>query len=202
MSKLIFKYSTMNSGKTMDLLRTVHNYEENNCKVIVMKPALDTKADDNIETRIGLKRKVDILINENDSIIELLKGKLDDVKCIFIDESQFLHASQIDELFIITKAVNIPVICYGLRNNFKLESFEGSKRLLEIADNLEEFKTLCSCGEIARYVGRKVNGEFVVEGNEIVIDGEKDVEYVPLCGKHYLEKVTKIDLSKIMEDLK
>ena len=202
MSKLIFKYSTMNSGKTMDLLRTVHNYEENNCKVIVMKPALDTKADDNIETRIGLKRKVDILINENDSIIELLKGKLDDVKCIFIDESQFLHASQIDELFIITKAVNLPVICYGLRNNFKLESFEGSKRLLEIADTLEEFKTLCSCGEIARYVGRKVNGEFVVEGNEIVIDGEKDVEYVPLCGKHYLEKVTKIDLSKIMEDLK
>lgn len=202
MSKLIFKYSTMNSGKTMDLLRTVHNYEENNCKVIVMKPVLDTKADDSIETRIGLKRKVDILINENDSIIELLKGKLEDIKCIFIDESQFLNASQIDELFIITKAMNIPVICYGLRNNFKLESFEGSKRLLEIADNLEEFKTLCSCGEIARYVGRKVNGEFVTQGNEIVIDGEKDVEYVPLCGKHYLEKVTKINLSKIREDLK
>ena len=201
MAKLIFKYSTMNSGKTMDLLRTVHNYEENNCKVIVMKPIVDTKADDSIETRIGLKRKVDILISENDSIIELLKGKLNDVRCIFIDESQFLNASQIDELFITTKAVDIPVICYGLRSNFKLESFEGSKRLLEIADSLEEFKTLCSCGEIARYVGRKVNGEFVVEGDVIVIDGASNVEYVPLCGKHYIEAVTKIDLSKIKEDL-
>lgn len=201
MAKLIFKYSTMNSGKTMDLLRTVHNYEENNCKVIVMKPIVDTKADDSIETRIGLKRKVDILISENDSIIELLKGKLNDVRCIFIDESQFLNASQIDELFITTKAVDIPVICYGLRSNFKLESFEGSRRLLEIADSLEEFKTLCSCGEIARYVGRKVNGEFVVEGDVIVIDGASNVEYVPLCGKHYLEAVTKIDLSKIKEDL-
>lgn len=201
MAKLIFKYSTMNSGKTMDLLRTVHNYEENNCKVIVMKPIVDTKADDSIETRIGLKRKVDILISENDSIIELLKGKLNDVRCIFIDESQFLNAPQIDELFIITKAVDIPVICYGLRSNFKLESFEGSKRLLEIADSLEEFKTLCLCGEIARYVGRKVNGEFVVEGDVIVIDGANNVEYVPLCGKHYLEAVTKIDLSKIKEDL-
>lgn len=201
MAKLIFKYSTMNSGKTMDLLRTVHNYEENNCKVIVMKPIVDTKADDSIETRIGLKRKVDILISENDSIIELLKGKLNDVRCIFIDESQFLNAPQIDELFIITKAVDIPVICYGLRSNFKLESFEGSRRLLEIADSLEEFKTLCSCGEIARYVGRKVNGDFVVEGDVIVIDGANNVEYVPLCGKHYLEAVTKIDLSKIKEDL-
>ncbi len=201
MAKLIFKYSTMNSGKTMDLLRTVHNYEENNCKVIVMKPTVDTKADDSIETRIGLKRKVDILISENDSIIELLKGKLNDVRCIFIDESQFLNAPQIDELFIITKAVDIPVICYGLRSNFKLESFEGSRRLLEIADSLEEFKTLCSCGEIARYVGRKVNDEFVVEGDVIVIDGASNVEYVPLCGKHYLEAVTKIDLSKIKEDL-
>ena len=201
MAKLIFKYSTMNSGKTMDLLRTVHNYEENNCKVIVMKPIVDTKANDSIETRIGLKRKVDMLISENDSIIELLKGKLNDVRCIFIDESQFLNAPQIDELFIITKAVDIPVICYGLRSNFKLESFEGSKRLLEIADSLEEFKTLCSCGEIARYVGRRVNGEFVVEGDVIVIDGASNVEYVPLCGKHYLEAVTKIDLSKIKEDL-
>ena len=201
MAKLIFKYSTMNSGKTMDLLRTVHNYEENNCKVIVMKPIVDTKANDSIETRIGLKRKVDMLISENDSIIELLKGKLNDVRCIFIDESQFLNAPQIDELFIITKAVDIPVICYGLRSNFKLESFEGSRRLLEIADSLEEFKTLCSCGEIARYVGRKVNGEFVVEGDVIVIDGASNVEYVPLCGKHYLEAVTKIDLSKIKEDL-
>ncbi len=202
MAKLIFKYSTMNSGKTIDLIRTVHNYEENNCKVIVMKPKVDTKAGTNIQTRIGLERKVDILIDENDSIIELLKGKLEDVKCIFIDESQFLKCGQVDELFIITKALDIPVICYGLRTDFKLDSFEGSKRLLEIAETLEEFKTLCYCGDVARYVGRKVNDKYVIEGNIIVIDGTNDVTYVPLCGKHYLENVTKIDLNKVKEDLK
>lgn len=202
MSKLIFKYSTMNSGKTIDLIRTVHNYEENNYKVLVLKPIIDTKGDDKIQTRVGLERKVDYLIKETDSIIDVLKGKLEDIECIFIDESQFLKNYQIDELFLITKAVNIPVICYGLRNNFKLESFEGSKRLLEIADSLEEFKTLCYCGDIARYVGRKVNGNYVVEGNEIVIDGEDNVEYIPLCGKHYLENVTKIDLERIKEDLR
>jgi len=202
MAKLIFKYSTMNSGKTIDLIRTMYNYEENKYKVLLLKPSIDTKGDNKIVTRVGLSRKVDFLINEHDSIIELLKGNLEDIECIFIDEAQFLNQGQIDELFIITKAVDIPVICYGLRNNFKLESFEGSKRLLEIADSLEEFKTLCFCGDIARYVGRKVNGKFVVEGNEIVIDGENDIEYIPLCGKHYLENVTKIDLNKIKEDLR
>ena len=202
MAKLIFKYSTMNSGKTIDLIRTAHNYEENNCKVLVLKPIVDTKGNDKIVTRIGLERKVDILIKEDDSIINILKGKLEDIKCILIDESQFLKQNQIDELFIITKAMDIPVICYGLRNNFKLESFEGSRRLLEISDTLEEFKTLCFCGDVARYAGRKVNGECAVEGEEIVIDGTTDVEYVPLCGKHYLENVTKINLDKIKEDLK
>ena len=202
MAKLIFKYSTMNSGKTIDLIRTVHNYEENNYKVLVLKPIVDTKGNDKIQTRVGLERKVDFLIGENDSIINLLKGNLEDIECIFIDESQFLKQGQIDELFLITKAIDIPVICYGLRNNFRLESFEGSKRLLEIADSLEEFKTLCYCGDIARYVGRKVNGKYVVEGDEILIDGENNVEYIPFCGKHYLENVTKIDLQKIKEDLR
>ena len=202
MAKLIFKYSTMNSGKTIDLIRTVHNYEENNCKVLVLKPEIDTKAGTKVQTRIGLERNVDVLIGENDSILELLKGKLDNVKCIFIDESQFLSVLQVDELFIITKAMDIPVICYGLRTDFKLDSFPGSKRLLELSEDLEEFKTLCFCGDVARYAGRKVNGKFVMEGEKIIIDGNKDIEYVPLCGKHYLENVTKIDLEKIKEDLK
>ena len=201
MAKLIFKYSTMNSGKTMDLIRTAHNYEENNCKILILKPKIDTKSNDKISTRIGLEREVNFLINEDDSILEILRGKLKDIKCIFIDEAQFLKESQIDELFLITKSINIPVICYGLRTNFKLESFDGSRRLLEISDTLEEFKTLCYCGDIARYAGRKVNGNYVVEGNEVVIDGSKMTEYVPLCGKHYLENVTKIDLNKIKENL-
>ena len=202
MAKLIFKYSTMNSGKTLDLIRTIHNYEENNYKVLVLKPEIDKKGDNKITTRVGLERKVDFLIKETDSIINLLKGNLENIECIFIDEAQFLNEGQVDELFIITKAMDIPVICYGLRNNFKLESFEGSRRLLEISDSLEEFKTLCYCGDIARYAARKVNGKYVVEGDVVVIDGEDNIEYIPFCGKHYLENVTKINLEKIKEDLK
>jgi len=197
MAKLIFKYSTMNSGKTIDLIRTVYNYEENNCKVIVMKPLVDVKGGDCIETRIGLKRKVDFLIGFDDSIVGILKNNLSNIKCVFIDEAQFLSEKQVDELFLITKVMDVPIICYGLRNNFKMESFSGSKRLLEIADILEEFKTLCYCGEVARYVGRKVNGDFVLCGDDIVIDGTKNVDYVPLCGKHYLIDVKKVDFEEI-----
>ena len=108
MAKLIFKYSTMNSGKTIDLIRTVHNYEENNYKVLVLKPIIDTKGNDKIKTRVGLERKVDYLIKDDESIIELLKGNLEDIECIFIDEAQFLNESQIDELFLITNDTQCP----------------------------------------------------------------------------------------------
>jgi len=197
MAKLHFKYATMNSGKSIDLIRTVHNYEENGFKVIVMKPKVDTKGEDYIESRVGLKRKVDYLIESQDKITELLKGRLNDVKVIFVDEVQFLSKQHIDDLFLISKANDIPVICYGLRVNFKMESFEGSLRLLEISDILEELQTLCKCGSIARYAGRKKNGKYVLNDDVIVIDGTENCEYVPLCGKCYLKDVKKIDLEKI-----
>ena len=193
MAKLHFKYGTMNSGKSIDLIRTAHNYEECGYNVLVMKPIIDTKGADMLDSRVGLKRKVDILIND-DSILKLLKNKItDNLACIFIDEAQFLNKKQIDELFFITKKLDIPVICYGLRTNFKMESFEGSRRLLEIADELEELKTLCKCMEIARFAGRKVNNEYTLDGLEVKIDGkDENIEYVPLCGKCYLEKVKQI----------
>ena len=181
MSKLHFKYGTMNSGKSIDLMRTAHNYEEVGYDVIVMKPIIDTKGDDKLDSRIGIQRKVDILIKEDDMILKLIKNKITEkTACIFVDEAQFLKEKQIDELFFITKKLNIPVICYGLRTNFKAESFEGSKRLLEIAEELEELPTLCDCKEIARFVGRKVNNQYVLEGNEIEIDGDNEnIEYIP-----------------------
>ena len=193
MAKLHFKYGTMNSGKSIDLIRTAHNYEECGYNVLVMKPIIDTKGADMLDSRVGLKRKVDILIND-DSILKILKSKItDNLACIFIDEAQFLNKKQIDELSFITKKLDIPVICYGLRTNFKMESFEGSRRLLEIADELEELKTLCKCMEIARFAGRKVNNEYTLDGLEVKIDGkDENIEYVPLCGKCYLEKVKKI----------
>lgn len=202
MAKLHFKYATMNSGKTIDLIRTAYNYEENNAKVLILKPKIDTKGDNKISSRIGLEREVDFLIDQDSSVRELLKGHLEDIKCILVDESQFLNKEQIDDLNLISKAKNIPVLCYGLRVNFKNELFEGSKRLMEVADELEPLYTLCNCTEIARFVGRKVNDEFTTSGDEVVIDGSNDnVEYVPLCGKCYLKKVLKLNLNDINKDL-
>ena len=201
MAKMHFKYASMNSGKSIDLIRTAHNYEENGYKVLIIKPAVETKAEDNISSRIGAQRKVDILLLYSDNILEVLKNKLNDVACILVDESQFLSIKQVEDLFLISKACNIPVICYGLRTNFKMESFAGGKRLLEIADVLEELTTLCSCGEIARYVSRKVGNKYVRDGEEIIIDGTENITYVPLCGKCYLEKVNKIDLESIKNNL-
>lgn len=194
MAKLHFKYGTMNSGKSIDLMKTAHNYEKIGYSVLVLKPLIDTKGEDKVESRVGIQRKVDILIDKEDSLLKLIKNKVtESLSCIFIDEAQFLNEKQIDELFFLTKELDIPVICYGLRNNFMMKGFEGSTRLLLIADELEELPALCQCREVARYVGRKVNGEFVTSGNEIEIDGaNENISYEPMCGKCYLMKVKKI----------
>ena len=202
MAKMHFKYASMNSGKSIDLIRTAYNYEENGYKVLILKPAVDTKGNDHITSRVGLSKKADILLLYSDDVLEKLKGKLKDISCILIDEAQFLSIKQVEDLFLISKACDIPVICYGLRTNFKMESVAGSKRLLEIADVLEGITTLCSCGEIARYVGRKVGDKYVKDGEEIVIDGTENITYVPLCGKCFLEKVSKINLKDINKSLK
>ena len=202
MAKLCYKYAAMNSGKTMDLLRTAHNYEEFDRKVLVIKPEVDTKGGKSIVTRMGLKREVDYLISSTDSIIEVLRGNLADVAAIFVDEAQFLKRNQVDELFKIAHVCDIAVICYGLRSNFQSIAFEGSSRLLELADDMQELKTLCRCGEIARFNARKVNGRFVSEGDTVVIDGEAKVEYVPLCGDCYLRYVGKVNFRKEKQKIK
>jgi thymidine kinase len=199
MAKLNFKYSTMNAGKTLDLIRTVYNYEENGYNVLVLKPKIDTKGDNYIVSRVGVKRKVDYSIGADDKIIDILSGHLANIKTIFVDEAQFLKREQVDELFLISKKCDIDVICYGLRLDFQMNAFEGSMRLLEIAEELDELKTMCHCGNIARYVGRKVNGEYVSDGDIVVIDGTKNVEYIPLCGDCYLQEVKKVDLTNEKE---
>ena len=203
MSKLIFYYSTMGSGKTMDLLRMAYNYDKNNRKILVMKPSIDTKAGDMIETRIGLRRKVDILIDKDAVIFNLISNQVKDVRCIFIDEAQFLTKEQVYHLFIVCKSLNIPVICYGLRTDFKGELFEGSAALIAYADELNEFKNNCSiCDEMARFNARRVNGKYVTTGDKIVIDGTQDIEYVPLCGDCYLKEVQRIDYDKVKKYVK
>ena len=189
MSKLYFRYGAMNSGKTTLLLQVAHNYEERGMKVVILKPGIDTKGDDKIVTRIGLKRKVDHIVKNDEKLINYLCTLPLDVVCVLVDEAQFLTRDQVDDLFMFTKLKNIPVICYGLRSDFKTMAFPGSLRLFEVSDVMEELITICRCGKRAKFNGRIVNGEFTSKGEQVAIDGENHVEYESLCGKCYLEKV-------------
>lgn len=190
MSKLYFRFGAMNCGKTTALLQVAHNYEEKGMKVVVVKSSIDKKGDRNIVSRLGIEREVDLLVAPNESILDTID--LNNVNCVLVDEAQFMTPSQIKELWIIAKLKDIPVVCYGLKTNFKAELFEGSKAALELSDELEELATICMCGRKAKFNARMINNEFVFEGEEVAIDGI-DAEYEPLCGTCYITKVLKLE---------
>lgn len=189
MAKVYFRFGAMNCGKTTALLQVAHNYEEKGMKILLIKPKVDKKGSDKIVSRLGIDRKVDILLDSNESLKDILN--LDNINCILVDEVQFMTPNQIKELWIIAKIKDIPVICYGLKTNFKGTLFEGSKTVIELADELEELITICSCGKRAKFNARVVDGNFVSDGEEVAIDGI-DAKYEPLCGKCYINKVLKI----------
>ena len=192
MAKLYFKYGTMESGKSTKIIQEAYNYDRNNKSIIVAKPIIDSKGNDKIVSRIGIQRKIDVYI-ESDNLKEIYEKINKDTFCILIDEAQFLNKNQVFELFKITKLLEIPVMCYGLKSNFKGEFFEGSEALMIYADSLEVIVTICSCGKKARFNARKVNGDFVTDGEDVLIDGSNEnVEYVPLCGECYIKKVKKL----------
>ena len=189
MAEIVFKLGTMSSGKTTALLQLAYNYEQIGKKILVIKSSIDKKGEDYIVSRLGINRKVNVLLSRDESIID--NYNLDGIDYIFVDEVQFMTEEQIKELWIISKLKDIPVICYGLKTNFKGEMFEGSKALIEIADNISELETICPCGNYAKFNARHVNGDYTLSGEEVAIDGI-DAEYVPLCGKCYIEKVLKL----------
>ncbi len=194
MASLSFRYGAMNCGKTTALLQVAYNYEENGLYVVVIKSEKDTKGDDTVVSRLGKNRKVDFLIAEEERILPYGEiWKQQGVACVLVDEAEFLNKEQVIDLYRISKYYDIPVICYGLRTTFKAEFFTGSEPLMGWGDQLEELVNICGikgCGKKAKFQGRKVNGEFVLEGEDVVIDGSSDaVEYVPLCGEHYLLNV-------------
>lgn len=191
MSKLYFRYGAMNCGKTTNLLQVAYNYEEKGLKVIVLKSSIDKKGDKNIVSRLGVERKVDILLKPNEKIKPLID--VNNINCILVDEAQFLEEEQVKELWMIAKIYNVPVICYGLRTTFKGEFFGGSKCLMELSDVLEELVTICSCGHKAKFNVRKVNGKIVSSGDEVAIDGFDNVTYESMCGKCYIKKVLNIE---------
>lgn len=191
MASLHFRYGAMNCGKTTALLQVAHNYEENGLPVVVIKSIKDTKGNNTIVSRLGVDRQVDFLIKETEAFLPYgEKWKEEGVACILVDEAEFLNEAQVIDLYRISKYYDIPVICYSLRTTFKAEFFSGSGPLMRWADHIEEMVNLCSCGQKAKFQGRRVNGKFVMDGQEVLIDGsDKTVEYVPLCGACYLQKV-------------
>ena len=194
MSKLYFRYGAMNCGKSTALMQVAHNYEEKHKRIVLIKPIIDTKAEDRISSRIGLERKVDILLGKDESLKKYYGDFIsDDIACILVDEAQFLERSQVDELWEIAELLDIPVICYGLRTDFQSKLFTGSERLLEVADELEELITICDCGRRAKFNSRFVDDKFTMDGESILIDNSKsNVEYRPLCGKCYIKKIKEL----------
>jgi thymidine kinase len=184
MAKLYFRYSAMNSGKSTALLQAAYNYEERGMHVCVIKPSVDTKGQESVVSRLGVERPVDILVKPADSVRKLL-DKVTDVSCILVDEAQFFQSTQIDELFWYAVERDIPVMAYGLRTDFSMQGFPGATRLLELAHEIQELKTICRCGKKAMLNGRKLNGKFVFEGAQVAIDGEDNVEYESLCAACY-----------------
>lgn len=184
MAKLYFKYGAMNCGKTAILLQTIHNYESRNMNVLVLKPKTDSKGGEKIVSRIGLEREVDHIIEPDENIYNYLK-KVTGISCIFVDEAQFLKKEQVDDLLKIVVDYDVPIICYGLRTDFNTQGFEGSPRLLEIAQTIEEIKTICDCGSKATFNARMINGEYVFKGDQIAIDNKDEITYKSLCPKCY-----------------
>jgi thymidine kinase len=195
MSKLYFRYGAMNSGKSTALLQAAFNYEERSQHVLLAKPAIDSKGDRNIVSRLGVTRQVDFLVEPKANLRELLAKHIQEFKratgneiaCLLIDEAQFLTSAQVDQCLEIAVLDGIPVLAYGIRTDFKTNAFPGSMRLLEIAHSLEELKTICRCGRKAMFNARLVNGEFTFDGEQVAIDGDQ-VTYESLCASCYLSK--------------
>ena len=178
MAKLYFRYGAMGSAKTMNLLAVAHNYEQQGKRVILIKPSIDDRfGADMIRSRTGLERKADICVAADTQIpLDTLAG----VSCILVDECQFLSEYVVHQLRNITVDLDIPVICYGLRTNFKTRLFEGAKRLMEVADAIEEVKTTCAfCNRKAVFNIKLRHGNACTTGTEIEL-GAEDL-YQPTC---------------------
>lgn len=183
MAKLYFRYGAMGSGKTIDLLKVAYNYEERGQTVEIFTSSLDNRYGvGKITTRVGLQREA-VIIDKEFDIYEYVKKLDKKPDCILIDEANFLTKKNVQELTDIVDFLNIPVICYGLRSDFKMNLFEGASALMERADKIEEIKTICECGAKATVNMRFVDGKAVVDGEQVLIGGNES--YKSVCRKCY-----------------
>jgi thymidine kinase len=197
MAKLYFYYAAMNAGKSTTLLQADYNYRERGMETMLWTAALDDRAGaGTIGSRIALSAPAhtyDESVDLYEAIGEELKRRTLD--CILVDEAQFLSPAVIDQLRMITLRLDLPVICYGLRTDFQTRSFPGSRRLLEVADSIEEVKVTCQqCGRKAVFNLRTAGGVAVVEGAQVSLGDE---EYQPVCWRHYVESVGEEGLERL-----
>ena len=188
MAKLYFKYGAMGSSKTAQALITKYNYEENDLKVWLIKPSADIRDGAEIlRSRIGLEAQVEVIPPDVDIYARFLGGKARRSDVIIVDECQFLTEKQIDQLRAIVDEHNIPVMCFGLRTDFQTRLFPGSRRLMEIADTIQEIKTICDCGAKATVNARVNDGYIVTEGAQVVLGGNDS--YIAMCHKCYIRGI-------------
>src|SRR5579863_7761235 len=183
MAKLYFRYGTVGSAKTLNLLAVAHNYRQQGKSILLLKPELDVRfGRESIKSRAGLEMTADILVAPD---TQLLAMHWEGVDCILVDEAQFLSAFHIEELRKITLVKEIPVICYGLRTDFRTRLFEGSLRLMELADSIEEVKATCHyCTKKSMVNLKHVDGVPTVEGPSVQLGAEE--KYLPVCYRCYV----------------
>ncbi len=186
MAKLYFRHGTMGSAKTLNLLAVAHNYRSQGKQVMLIKPRLDDRwGQDHIRSRSGLVAEADLLV---DATTTLDPARFEGLDGVLVDEAQFLSAFVVDQLRALTLRPGLPVICYGLRTDFSTHLFEGSRRLLELADSIEEVKVTCQyCNRKAIFNLRLVDGRPVSAGPQIALGG--DESYVPVCSRCYDERL-------------
>lgn len=191
-SKLYFRYGTMNSGKSLQLLATAYNFQERGIPFLVIKSRIDTRDGEDVIHSRALGDRICTGINADDNVFKIISDKVIDKKSyykwILVDEAQFLTKKQVDQLSDVVDKLEINVICYGLRSDFKANLFPGSKRLFEIADTIEEIKSTCSCGKKTTFNAR-IDGEgnIITSGKQVEIGGED--KYISMCRKCYKEKI-------------
>ena len=192
-AKLKFCFGAMGCGKTRKLQGDYYSKIEDGFEVVVMKPLIDKKGDDQTLARDGNRVKVDILVNKNDNLFFVMANYLleHNVDFILVDEAQFLDLHHVDELSNVVDVLGVNVICYGLRTDFRGILFDGSRRLFETADELEMIKRQCSCGNDKIYNMRLYDGIPVFEGDVVAIDGI-DATYKSLCRKCYKNEKKRI----------
>lgn len=184
MAQLYYKYGAMNSGKSIEILKVAYNYEEQNKKVVLFTSGMDDREEiGKIASRVGMNRDA-IIVNDDTNIFKEVSHLDEEISCVLIDEAQFLTKAHIYQLAQICDELNIPVMAFGLKNDFRNELFEGSKYLLLLAEKIEEMKTICwFCGKKAIMNMRLSDGRPVREGEQIQIGGNES--YYPVCRRHY-----------------